>query len=141
MIRYMLDTDITSYLMKTNHPLHHKVMKNLQRLAKEQVCISVITVTEIAMGIESAQDDTFRKKLEKYSDELFTILNILDFNEESAWLYGKIRAKLKATGNDIGIMDTLIAAHAMSHHLTLVTNNHNHFHRIPGIKVENWSQP
>jgi tRNA(fMet)-specific endonuclease VapC len=60
------------------------------------------------------------------------------FNDEAAWHYGKIRSTLLKIGQDIGIMDTLIAAHASSQNITLVTNNIKHFQRVPGLDITQW---
>jgi tRNA(fMet)-specific endonuclease VapC len=55
-----------------------------------------------------------------------------------SWRYGSIRNQLYRDGQDIGIMDTLIAAHAVSQNLILITNNAKHFQRVPKLKLENW---
>lgn len=65
-------------------------------------------------------------------------MQIIEFNAAASVEYGKIRSNLEKTGNVIGSMDMLIAAHAKSLNLTLVTNNEKEFRRVSGLEVENW---
>ncbi len=86
-------------------------------------------------GVEKSQ-----RKNESYI-ALMTFLSnikILDFNSKAADAYANIRTNLEKKGNIIGNMDQLIAAHALSSNLTLVTNNEREFKRIKNLKVENW---
>jgi tRNA(fMet)-specific endonuclease VapC len=62
----------------------------------------------------------------------------VSFNENAAAKYGEIRAFLDARGKPIGAYDMMIAAHALSLGLTLVTNNVREFNRVPDLQVENW---
>ena len=73
-------------------------------------------------------------------DKFLTPLEILNFNHLAAVAYGKIRAELEKKGSPIGPLDTLIASHAMSLNMTLVTNNEKEFERIPNLKIENWAK-
>jgi tRNA(fMet)-specific endonuclease VapC len=70
--------------------------------------------------------------------EFILSFEILDFNSSAAAYYGKIRKELKDKGQMISDMDMLIAAIAMANELILVTNNEKEFHRISGLKIENW---
>ena len=73
--------------------------------------------------------------------EIFlTPLEIVDFDYNATIEYGKIRADLERKGTPIGPLDTLIASHALSLDLTLITNNEKEFSRIPGLKIENWTK-
>lgn len=67
-----------------------------------------------------------------------TAIPVLDFTITGSFLYGEIRAHLLRVGQDIGVMDTLIAAHALAENRILVTNNEAHFSRVPQLLVENW---
>ncbi|GEO02774.1 hypothetical protein AAE02nite_04380 [Adhaeribacter aerolatus] len=67
-------------------------------------------------------------------------LDIIAFDYEATIAYGKIRADLEKKGTPIGPLDTLIAAHALSLNMTLVTNNEKEFNRIAGLKIENWAK-
>ena len=65
-------------------------------------------------------------------------ITILDFNAKAAEEYGHIRAELEMQGTPIGPMDMLIAGHAKSENLILVTNNTREFERVRGLKLEHW---
>lgn len=137
---YLLDTDISSYLIKRNHIYHQKVLTKLLSLSPDEVAISVITASELVSGLKQVPDQNseHKKRLSLALDYFLTSINILDYTFNDALIYGEIRAHLKSIGNDIGAMDCLIAAHAISQNRVLVSNNHNHFNRIPNLKLENW---
>ena len=65
-------------------------------------------------------------------------LEILPYGDEAAKYYGDLRAHLEKRGNPIGSLDMLIAAHALSISVTLVTNNEKEFNRVPNLNIENW---
>ena len=65
-------------------------------------------------------------------------MSVIAFDEECAAMYGRIGAKLAAKGEGIGDADTMIAAHALTLGVTLVTNNSRHFSRVPGLRTDNW---
>jgi len=73
-------------------------------------------------------------------DKFLTPLEIIDFDFKATISYGKIRTELEKKGTPIGPLDMLIAAHAKSLDLTLITNNEKEFERIPGLKIENWTR-
>lgn len=66
-------------------------------------------------------------------------IEILDYPAEASPTYGELRATLKASGKIIGANDMLLAAHAISQSLILVTNNTKEFSRVSGLKYENWA--
>lgn len=130
---YMLDTDISSYIMKRSQVA---VLKRLQTVAVSDVCISVITKAELMYGVEVSPR---REKDQAALDEYLRYVAVLDFPEAAAFDYARIRGGLKAQGAMIGANDLLIAAHARCAGLTLVTNNTWEFGRIPFLKIENWT--
>jgi len=83
---------------------------------------------------------SFPEKNQEALDKFITPLEIIDFDYNATIEYGKIRADLERRGTSIGPLDTLIAAHAKSLDLILVTNNEKEFERILGLKVENWTK-
>lgn len=121
MPRYMLDTDTCSYIMKRSNP---KVLSRLQEVSVSDVCISVVTKAELMFGIEISarrqQDEAALKAFLHY-------VEVLDFPDQAASHYAKIRADLKTRGTMIGANDLFIAAHACSLGFTLVTNNVREF--------------
>jgi len=133
MPRYMLDTNTCSYIMKRSH---ESVLKRLQKLAVSDVCISVITKSELLYGVEVSP----RRALDEPALNAFLgHVEVLDFTDDASYHYAKIRAELKARGMMIGANDLLIAAHARSLGLTLVTNNTREFGRIRSLRTENWT--
>jgi tRNA(fMet)-specific endonuclease VapC len=134
MAQYMLDTDISSYIMKRSHD---EVLGRLQTIPIAAICISVITKSELLFGVEvSPRQQQDHAAL----DEYLRHVEVLDFPDEAALHYAQIRAALKARGTMIGANDLFIAAHARSLELTLVTNNTQEFGRVPELHVENWTE-
>ena len=130
---YMLDTDISSWIMKRSK---EAVLLRLRAVPIRDVCISVITKSELMYGVEvSPRVEQDRAALEAYLKHV----EVLDFPDEAALHYGQIRAALKRAGTMIGANDLLIAAHARARGLTLVTNNVREFSRVPGLALENWA--
>jgi len=130
---YMLDTDISSYLMKRSNEL---VLTRLQTVAVADVCISVITKSELLYGVEVSP----RKQKDQLAlDAYLRHVEVLEYPDEAAFHYAQIRAALKAGGSMIGANDLFIAAHARSLGLTLVTNNTPEFGRIQNLQLENWA--
>jgi tRNA(fMet)-specific endonuclease VapC len=133
MPRYMLDTDTCSYIMKRSRP---SVLKRLQRAAIDDICISVITKSELLFGVEISPR---RPQDQAALAEFLRHVEVLDFPDAASNDYAKIRADLKTRGLMIGANDLLIAAHARSLELTLVTNNTSEFSRVRHLKIENWA--
>jgi len=133
MSRYMLDTDTCSYIMKNSN---EAVVKRLQQTSSNDVCISVITKSELLYGVEISP----RKQHNQAALAAFLkYVEVLDFPDEASLHYAKIRAELKWRGTMIGANDLFIAAHALSLGLTLVTNNTREFGRVPDLAIENWA--
>lgn len=133
MAEYLLDTDISSYIMKRSHAA---VLRRLQTVPIGAVAISVITKSELLYGVEVSP----RKQQDSLAlSEYLRHAAVLDFPDEAALHYAQIRAALKASGAMIGANDLFIAAHARSLQLTLVTNNTGEFGRVPDLMIENWA--
>jgi tRNA(fMet)-specific endonuclease VapC len=129
----MLDTNICIYLIKRK-PMH--VVDKLRTLDPGEVAVSSITVAELQYGVfKSDQPDRNREALA----EFLLPLEVLPFDENASCHYGDIRNTLEKMGNVIGSMDLLIAAHARSLSLTLITNNLLEFQRVPGLRTDNWA--
>ena len=133
MIQYMLDTDICSYIIREK-PI--KVFERFESLDMDQLCISVVTYAELIYGVEHSSSKKINRSI---VDDFVNHLNIMEWDKTAAEHYGKIRAFLQANGNIIGAMDMMIAAHAVSQKMTLVTNNEKHFNKVPKLNVENWA--
>lgn len=133
MPRYMLDTDICSYLMKRSNPA---LLRKLRNIAIGDVCMSVISKAELLYGVELSPR---RVENEAALVLLLHHMEVMDFPNEAASHYARIRAALKARGTMIGADDLWIAAHARCLGLILVTNNTREFGRVAGLKTENWT--
>jgi len=133
MPRYMLDTDTCSYIMKRSNDA---VLKRLQQVPVGDVCISVITKSELLFGVELSPR---RQQNEVALNAFLRYVEVLDFPDEASLHYAKIRADLKTLGTMIGANDLFIAAHARSLGLMLVTNNTREFGRVRDLATENWT--
>jgi tRNA(fMet)-specific endonuclease VapC len=133
MPRYMLDTDTCSYIMKRSNDA---VLKRLQKIPVSDVCISVVTKSELLFGVEVSPR---RRQDESALNAFLQYVEVLDFPDAASPHYEKIRAHLKTLGTMIGANDLFIAAHARSLGVTLVTNNTREFGRVPKLNIENWT--
>ena len=133
-MNYLLDTNTCIYIINKKPP---SVIKRIQTKQPEQIAISTITQAELEYGIARSKNvDQNRIALLEF---LFPFL-LIDFDQMAAVQYGLIRASLESRGKPIGSMDMLLAAQARSRDLILVTNNEKEFHRIEGLKLENWAK-
>jgi len=128
----MLDTNICIELIRGRGG---KVLNRLKRCRVGEVGISAITLAELEHGVEkSSRPEQNRIAL----DTFCAPLEICPFDSAAAKVYGDIRTLLERSGQVIGPLDMLIAAHALAEGVTLVTNNEREFRRIKKLPVENW---
>ena len=97
--------------------------------------ISAITVAELEFGVQKSQ---FPVRNQQALVQFLLPLTIVDFNRSAGLVYGDLRATLEKQGTPIGSLDTLIAAHALSLQVTLITNNLKEFNRVPNLQLDNW---
>ena len=136
-LKYLLDTDTCISLLDNREPdKQERILTRLEKVAQTDVALSAITVSELAFGVENSR---FRKANAAVLDTFLIDFRILSFDEKASRETGKVRAELERRGQRIGVMDTLIAAHARSLGAIVVTNNTAHFGKVRGLKVENWS--
>ena len=130
----MLDTNICIYAIK------HKpdtVIRKFLSHDPEELCISAITYAELMHGVEKS----IAVERNRIAMSLFlSPITILQFDGRAAEEYGRIKAELEKKGTPIDPMDTLIASHAKSRGLIIVTNNTREFNRVVGLTVEDWTQ-
>lgn len=129
---YLLDTN-TCIFLKNRKPLH--VLDRLKSALNEGIVISSITVAELQFGIYNSQN------IEKNRISLTEFLapfTIIDFDDNDAETFGKIRSRLKKQGKLIGPYDMLIAAQAITKNMILVANNTEEFNRISELRIEDW---
>ncbi len=131
---HMLDTDIASYVIKDYGGAH--VLGRLKELSPDEVCVSAMTRAELLFGLKKLPP---KHRLHVGVKKFLHSVRVLPWEAEAAEFYAEIRYELTRTGNSIGEMDMLIAAHAIATDAVLVTNNVRHFKRIKlPIMMENW---
>lgn len=128
---YLIDTNICIYIMN-NHP--PEVLQKFKNIGVGKIGISSITISELHYGVYKSNHI---KKNIKRLDEFLSPFDILSYDENASRYYGNIRCQLEKQGNLIGPLDMLIAAHALSEKLILVTNNVKEFGRIKLLRL-NW---
>ena len=131
----MLDTDTASYLIKGRHPL---VTSQFLEHGFDHVCISVCTVSELLYGLDvRPPEDRLRTGVEEFLQRV----HVVPWGTAAARVHARVRFHLDRSGQTIGAMDQMIAAHAISLGLILVTNDVRHLGRLePELAIENWIQ-
>ena len=130
---YSLDTNICIYLLNGRHP---SIFQKLSLQAPENVVLSSLVVAELMFGAANSQ-----KVARNYAaiEAFIAGYEIVSFDLGASKAYGALRAHLRKSGEPIGNVDTLIAAHALANDWTLVTNNIKQFGRVPNLRLENWT--
>ena len=126
----MLDTDTVSLAMRGQG----HVAARIQRSRSSDLCMSAITVAELRYGATRRGSE----KLHQMIDLMTRDVAVLPFDVTCAVQFGRIAGTLALQGTPVAHMDILIAAHALTLDLTLVTNNARHFERVVGLRVVNW---
>ena len=131
MDKFILDTDTCIYWLKGNERIEKKIMQ----AGLVNILLTVITECELFYGafksIKKEKNLSVVKELKKKIQTLHT-------TEGISYTYGKLKSELENRGQTIDDADLMIASIALSNNATLVTNNAEHFKRIPGLKIENW---
>ena len=128
----MLDTNICIYLIK-HRP--QRLRNRFDQITPGEIAISVITLAELEYGAaKSSRPEQNRAALALFTSALETV----PFEDRAARIYGRIRSHLENKGQTIGTLDLLIAAHALSLGVQLITNNKAEFKRVPGLHITNW---
>lgn len=131
MLKFMLDTNICIFTIK-NRP---QVVREAFNRHHGQMCISTVTLMELIYGAEkSANPSRTLVDVEGFAARL----EVLKYDEEAASHTGQLRAELASQGMPIGPYDQMIAGHARSRGLIVVTNNRREFDRVPGLRIEDW---
>ena len=134
-MRYLLDTDICSYVIRARHP---GLLARLQDHARAgaDLSISAVTYAELRLGAErSAHTARYDSAIGVFCSRLN---GVLPWDRTAADAFASLQARLLRAGRPIGNNDAMIAAHALTLDRVLVTNNERHFSRVPGLPVENW---
>ena len=130
---HMLDTDMASYIIREHTP---NIREKLATLLPSMLCISVMTRAELVYGLRRLPPD---HRLHSAVRRFFKIVRALPWESDAADFYADIRHRLVSTGQIIGEMDMMIAAHSMAIGAVLVTNNLKHYERISGLSLVKWT--
>lgn len=131
-MKYLLDTNVcVDYLTRRCA----SVIERIQASAPEDLCLSSVVIAELRYGADKSQ-----RRLENHRkiDVLVNELVCVDFDAEAAAAFGRLRWELEQRGEPIGPYGLMIAAHAVSLDLVLVSDNLRELGRVSGLAVENW---
>ena len=128
---FMLDTDAASAVIKG----HEQAEKRLRALPMDGWCISAVTAAEHHYGLAKKPA---APRLAELVHAFLEVVVVTPWDRSAAAELGQLRAHLERDGHMIGTYDSLIAAHALSLNLTLVTANVREFSRVAGLRIENW---
>ena len=131
-MKYLLDTDTCIYLINERP---RTVLARFRLHAVGDIGVSAVTASELAWGIAKTSSERNRAALEAF----FLPLEIAPYDLPAVLRYGEVRADLERRGRPIGPLDTMIAAHAISLGVTLVSNNPREFGRVRDLTVESWA--
>lgn len=129
----MLDTNVAI------HTIRHRPLEVHAKFVLHQghLCISTVSLMELVYGAEkSAQPERNMRDVEAFAARL----EVLPYDRDAATHTGRIRSALARAGTPIGPYDQMIAGHARSRGLVVVTANTEEFERVPGIVVEDWTE-
>ena len=129
MIKFLLDTDISIYTIKRKP---HEV-KRLFNIHAGVMAVSTVTLAELFYGAENSSNPSQNSAV---VEGYVARLQVLNFDQEAAKQFGQLKLEMK--GQMIGAYDIMIAAHARSQGLILVTNNVKEFERVDGLRIESW---
>ena len=125
----MLDADTVSYALRGQGQVGARLLDH----QPSELCISSITWAELKFGAEAKRSQKLRRAIQAFAKDVA----VVPFDQVAADKFALVAAALARRGKPIGSFDTLIAAHALSLGLTVVTNKH--FGRVPRLRVENWA--
>ncbi|MGK0688838.1 type II toxin-antitoxin system tRNA(fMet)-specific endonuclease VapC [Serratia marcescens] len=131
MLKYLLDTNTCIFTIK-NKPTH---VRERFSLNTSRMCISSVTLMELIYGAEKSQAPERNLAV---LEGFIARLDVLNYDAAAAAHSGQIRAELSRQGLPIGPFDLMIAGHARSQGLIVVTNNTREFARVDGLRIEDW---
>jgi len=129
--KYLIDTNTCIYYIKGKYNLN----KTFEKVDPDNCFISEITLAELKFGVENSEK---KDKNQKALDNFLTGVKIVPIFH-SLDLYAKEKSRLRKVGTPIDDFDLLIGVTSVTHNLTMVTNNTDHFKRIRGITLEDWT--
>ena len=125
-MRYLIDTNCCIYLFANSYPA---LSRRVQATPQGEIGLSAIVFAELALGSMNGKAPPM-EALERFLEQM----PLLPFDESAARAYSKLPFKR-------GRYDRLLAGHALSQGLTIITRNERDFANLPGLKIENWTRP
>ena len=132
-VRYLLDTNVVGFHIRRSSPA---LQRRLRRTPAAQVGLSVVTEMEIRYGLARNAGLKSAPLIETFLDEIA----VFPLTSEVARRYGETRAALEARGTPIGPLDLMIASHALTLGVVLITTDLGEFRRVPGLRCEDWTR-
>jgi tRNA(fMet)-specific endonuclease VapC len=132
-LRYLLDTNIASYIIKGNFPA---ARRRLARHPMSEIALSSVTEGELWYGVARKPGAA---RLRAVVEEFLLRVAVLPWDSDAARRYGELRATLEQNGRPMGSLDMMIGAHALAAGLVLVTNDRA-FGRVAGLKLQDWTK-
>jgi tRNA(fMet)-specific endonuclease VapC len=130
-MRFLLDTNILSSLIRDPQG---RIADRIKIVGEQSICTSIVVAAELRYGAAKKASPRLTEQVEA----VLGVIEILPFELPADEIYGSIRTQLELAGTPIGGNDLLIAAHAMTLDLTLVSDNEREFARVAGLRIENW---
>ena len=133
-IRYVLDTNILSDLLKNPQGKAAQRISSLSPGDRDLLSTSIIVAAELRYEVAKSGSSVLAQRV----DQLLEAIEVLSLEPKADTHYGRIRAQLEKSGTPVGGNDLLIAAHVLAIDAVLVTENVREFKRAKGLRVENW---
>jgi tRNA(fMet)-specific endonuclease VapC len=130
--RYLLDTNIVSYLLKEEMPAVHR---RFNAAELDSLAVSSITEAEVFYGVANRRGAA---RLRTAAEGFFAAANVVSWDSAAARTYGQLRVDQERMGSPLSVEDLMIAAHALSLGLALVTHDQA-FAFVDGLKTEDWT--
>ncbi len=130
-MRYLLDTNILSSLIRDPQG---RIAERIKVVGEQSICTSIVVAAELRYGVAKKASPRLTEQVEAVLGVIETLPLELPVDE----IYGLIRTQLELAGTPIGGNDLIIAAHAITLDLTLVSDNEREFSRVAGLRIENW---
>lgn len=131
---YLLDTNICIFAIKKRP---QRVLEKIQLNLVDGIFVSSLTIAELEFGVENSQRPVENRLA---LVEFLSIFDYLNFDDDDAIAYGKLKVYLRRSGKIIGPIDLLLASQALSKDLIMVTNNTKEFTRVPELNIEDWTE-
>ena len=131
---YLLDTDISSYAIRG---VSATLDARLAAAESISLAVSAVTRAELMYGLERRGNP---RALSRLVHAFLERVTLKPWDAAAADQFAKVRAQLERNGTPIGVLDTMLAGHALALKAVLVTNNEKHFGRVKALKIENWTR-